>query len=101
MKSNTPTTETLEFTQTIREAHIQILKALEILQKNTFFTNDWIDKNSKLYCMSFTIEKNLEDVLFHDLFKVVDKLKEEGVDYEPINPIEFGGKEEILSSEFR
>jgi hypothetical protein len=81
--------QTLEFAQTIREAHIQILKALETLQKNAFFTTDWIDENGVLYSLSFEIEKNLEDVLFNDLFKVVDVLKEKGVDYDPINPNEF------------
>jgi hypothetical protein len=90
---NTTTTntdpQTLEFAQTIREAHIQILKALETLQKNAFFTTDWIDNNGVLYSLSFEIEKNLEDVLFNDLFKVVDVLKEKGVDYEPIQPMEY------------
>jgi hypothetical protein len=81
--------QTLEFAKTIREAHIQILKALETLQKNAFFTTDWIDNNGVLYSLSFEIEKNLEDVLFNDLFKVVDVLKEKGVDYQPINLTEF------------
>jgi hypothetical protein len=98
MQSNTPATEVLQFTETIREAHCLILKALDVLHKNAFFTTDWIDKNGKLYSMSFEIEKNLEDVLFNDLFKVVDELREKGVDYEPINPIEYGGK--VESSEF-
>jgi DNA-binding PadR family transcriptional regulator len=97
---NTATTnQTIEFAQTIREAHIQILKALETLQKNAFFTTDWIDNNSVLYSLSFEIEKNLEDVLFNDLFKVVDVLKEKGLDYEPIDSIEYESNNSIKKSD--
>jgi hypothetical protein len=98
MKSNTPTIETLEFASNIREAHCLILEALEVLQKNNYLPSAWTEDNGVLDSLNLDVAINLESVLFNHLFKLTDVLKEKGVDYEPINPVEYGGK--VESSEF-
>ena len=90
MKSNTPTTETLEFAANIRAAHCLILEAVEVLEKNDYLPSAWTENNGVLDSLNLDVAINLESVLFNHLFKLTDVLRNQGVNYPPIHPKMYG-----------